>query len=103
MNILAAVGDFARSKPEEFLRIYNDPNKELKGVIKQALDLNIIGFDMQTGQVKMGESILTTINEAQRANSLAAITSWIDSAKNGGEILKSIKAQLKKKPQLETA
>jgi len=102
-ELLAAVGDFARSKPEDFIKIYNDPNKELRGVVKQALDLNIIGFDMQTGQVRMGENILTTINEAQRANALAAITSWIDSAKNGAEVLKSIKAQLKKKPQLEAA
>ena len=92
--ILAEVANFARNKPEEFLKVYNDPNKLIKASVRKAIDTGIIAFDMATGKVSMGSQEITTISKENRGNVTDALTQFIVSAKNGNEVLSNINKQL---------
>lgn len=93
--ILAEAANFARSKPEEFLKVYNDPNIEIKSVIRRALDTNVLAFDMATGKVNLGTQEITTIAKQDRGNVTEGLTQFVLTAKNGKDVLENIKAQLK--------
>lgn len=93
--ILAEVANFARSKPEEFLKVYNDPNIEIKAVIRKALDTNVLAFDMATGKVNLGTQEITTIAKQDRGNVTEGLTQFVLTAKNGKDVLENIKAQMK--------
>ena len=93
--ILAEAANLARSNPEEFLKVYKDPNLETKAAIRKALDTNILNFDMATGKVNIGSQEITTIAKQDRGNVTDALTQFILSAKNGKEVLENIKSQLK--------
>lgn len=89
------VADFAREKPEDFLKYYQAPNKSLKSTIKQALDKNIISYDIKSGEVKMGDNLILTVPKEDRKNPiLDTFGTWLESAKNSTEVLESIKSQL---------
>lgn len=89
------VEQFASRKPDEFLAAYDDPNAETKAILKSALDNKVIEYDMATGDVKMGASLLTNI--ASSPNILSDIFAWQQTAKNGEQVLAGIKKQLGKK------
>lgn len=93
--ILAEAANFARSKPEEFLKVYNDPNIEIKSVIRRALDTNVLAFDMASGKVNLGTQEITTIAKQDRGNVTEGLTQFVLTAKNGKDVLDNIKAQLK--------
>jgi hypothetical protein len=93
--ILAEAANLARSNPEEFLKVYKDPNLETKAAIRKALDTNILNFDMATGKVNIGSQEITTVAKQDRGNVTDALTQFILSAKNGKEVLENIKSQLK--------
>lgn len=93
--ILAEAANFARSKPEEFLKVYNDPNIEIKSVIRRALDTNVLAFDMATGKVNLGTQEITTIAKQDRGNVTEGLTQFVLTAKNGKDVLENIKAQMK--------
>lgn len=92
--ILAEVANFARNKPEEFLKVYNDPNKLIKSSVRKAIDTGIITFDMASGKVSIGSQEVTTISKENRGNVTDALTQFINSAKNGSEVLSNINKQL---------
>lgn len=95
-ELQAKVSDFAREKPEDFLKYYQAPNKSLKSTIKQALDKNIISYDIKSGEVKMGDNLILTVPKEDRKNPiLDTFGTWLESAKNSTEVLESIKTQLK--------
>jgi hypothetical protein len=92
--ILAQVADLARTKPEEFLRVYNDPNKPIKASVRKALDSDVLKFDIATGKVTLGSQEITTISKEDRGNVTEALTQFINSAKNGKQVLDNINKQL---------
>ena len=96
-EILAEVANFARTKPEEFLKVYNDPSKDTKSTIKMALDGSVLTFDMQSGMVSLGTEEITKIAKQDRGNVPDALTKFLVSAKNGQSVLDNIKKQLKEK------
>jgi hypothetical protein len=93
--ILAEAANFARSNPEEFLKVYNDPNIEIKATIRKALDTNVLAFDMASGKVNLGTQEITTIAKQDRGNVTGALTQFVVSAKNGKEVYENIKSQVK--------
>lgn len=93
--ILAEAANFARSKPEEFLKVYNDPNIEIKASIRKALDTGVLNFDMASGKVNLGTQEITTIAKQDRGNVTEGLTQFVLTAKNGKDVLENIKAQLK--------
>lgn len=93
--ILAEAANFARSKPEEFLKVYNDPNIDIKAAIRKALDTGVLAFDMATGKVNLGTQEITTIAKQDRGNVTEGLTQFVLTAKNGKDVLENIKAQMK--------
>jgi hypothetical protein len=93
--ILAEAANFARSNPEEFLKVYNDPNIDIKAAIRKALDTGVLNFDMASGKVNLGTQEITTIAKQDRGNVTDGLTQFVLTAKNGKDVLENIKAQLK--------
>lgn len=89
----AAVGDLARTNPELFLKIYDDPNKNTKAILKEAIEAGVIATDAK-GKVTMGDEILTTIKTKDGVELLEQLASWVNSAQNGKDVFASIKKQL---------
>jgi hypothetical protein len=90
----AEVEKYASRNPDEFIKVYESPNTELKATLKTALDAGIITFDPSTNEVKLGENLLTKLTSG--VNLLENIFSWQQSAKNGEQVLATIKKQLEK-------
>ena len=93
--ILAEAANFARSNPEEFLKVYNDPNIDIKATLRKALDTGVLSFDMATGKVNLGTQEITTIAKQDRGNVTDALTQFVITAKNGKEVYENIKSQVK--------
>lgn len=89
----AAVGELARTNPDLFLKIYDDPQKKTKATLKEALEAGIISVDSK-GKVTMGEEILTNIKTKDGVEFLEGLTAWINSAQNGKDVFSLIKKQL---------
>ena len=90
---IAAVGELARNNPDLFLKIYDDPQKETKATLKEAMEAGIISVDAK-GKISMGTEILTTINTKDGVELLEQLTAWVNSAQNGKDVFASIKKQL---------
>lgn len=100
-TLMAEVKTFARTKPDEFLKVYNDPNKAVRATVSNAFSMGILNFDLITGKVKLGTEEITTIADQDRDNKVNAFTQFLLTAKNGKSVLKTIEAQVKDaKPEL---
>ena len=98
VELQAKILDFCKNKPEDFLKFYQDPSKKVKSVIKSALDANVISYDLNSGEVKFADSVLTVIKKKDRSNDILELMSfWFNEAKNGQEVLESITNQLESK------
>lgn len=96
---IAAVGELARTNPDLFLKIYDDPQKETKATLKEAMEAGVIGIDAK-GKVTMGTEVLTTISTKDGTELLEQLTAWVNSAQNGKDVFGSIKKQLKQEPAM---
>jgi len=83
------VSEFAKSKPEDFIRINEDPKIKNRAIIKKAIDAQILVVDHVTKKVSLNGSDLMTIQK-DSTDFLGAIATWADSAKNGKEVLDGI-------------
>jgi len=93
----ARVSDFARDKPDEFLKVYNDPNKQFKADIKAALDKKVLTYDMRNGEVMLGTQLITTVRKDLRGDVFKALSEWFNESPNGKDVLEKIKEQLEEK------
>lgn len=100
-ELIAKVEDYARTNPVDFLKVYNDPTKEFKSELKEALRLGIASYDIQSGVFKVADQTITTVMQKDRADMLNAMGVWFQEAKNGQAVLESIKKQLKAKKEPE--
>ena len=95
VELQAKVLEFAREKPEDFLKFYQDPSKKIKSKIKAALDANILSYNLDSGEVTFAGTSLTVIKKKDRNNDILELLSfWFNEAKNGQEVLESITNQL---------
>jgi hypothetical protein len=99
VELQAKVVDFARTNPDEFLKYYQDPQKVIKAQIKTALDKGIITYDLNKGEVKMGDNSLVVLKKEDRNNFLNTFALWFNTAKNGKSILEQINQQLAEKKE----
>lgn len=92
--LTAKVNEFARSKPDVFLKIREDKNTAVKSDIKKAIDKQILTYDPITGDVMTGDSVIMKVQKDNKVDYLGAIARWIESAKNGKEVYEAITKQL---------
>jgi len=90
---IAAVGELARNSPDLFLKIYDDPQKETKAILKEAMEAGVIGIDAK-GKISMGKELLTTITTKDGVELLEQLAAWVNSAQNGKDVFATIKKQL---------
>ena len=91
----AAIESIAKDTPDLLLSTYNSDDKEIKAIIKNALNKNVIVHDVVSGEVKIGEQLITTIKLSGKANFLNEMNVFLNTAKNGKDVLDNIKKQLK--------
>lgn len=97
VELQSKIVDFAQKDPEQFLKYAKDPSKELKSQIKQAIDKQILDFNPQNGEVKIGDNVLVVFGKAERKNLLESLVLFFNTAKNGQEMLTLVKEQLSSK------
>jgi hypothetical protein len=88
------INEFARSFPDKYNTIRDNPDTKLRSVIKKALDAKILDYDPMSGKVTMGESDITTVSKEAKADYLGAITTWVNTARNGKQVYEGILKQL---------
>lgn len=99
-SITAKVNELARSHPDKYLQIRQDPTTEIKSNLKKALDKKVIEYDAHTGNVLTGESMIMTVAKDNKPEYLDAIARWINSAKNGKQVYEGILRQLEPIPEI---
>lgn len=92
--LTAKISDFAKSYPEKYNAIRKDKSTSIKSNIKKAIDKNILVYDPISGDVKIGDSLMTNIAKENRVDYLGSISTFINSAKNGTQIYDGILKQL---------
>lgn len=93
-SILGKINEFAKSKPDQYLKIREDKDTIIKSTIKKALDKNILTYDAITGNVLVGESLVMVVNKDSKEDYLGSIARWVNSAKNGQQVYDGIQKQL---------
>lgn len=94
-ELMAAMSEFAKNKPEVFLAAYDDPQKENKAIMKSAMDEGILVHNIVTGQITMDKVniAVATISD----DVLSVLVSWVKTADNGKEVFELIKKKIKDK------
>lgn len=95
--LMSKIGDLARTKPETFIETYKNKETPLIGIIREAMDLSVIDHDFDSGQVKIGGVVITTLKVELTEAFIPAFAKWIGSAKNGEDVLSNIKKQMEKR------
>jgi hypothetical protein len=101
VTVKAKVLEYAKTYPADFLRICGEEGTKEKAEVKVAFDKDILDYDWSTGDVKMGQSVLTRLDIRDGSNFVEAFYEYAQGAANGKEILKTIRKQLKAKEQAE--
>ena len=91
----AAIESLAKDTPDLLLSTYNSDDKETKAIIKNALSKNVLVHDVVSGEVKIGDQLITTIKLGKNGKFLDEMTVFLNTAKNGKDVLDNIKKQLK--------
>lgn len=94
--LMAKIGELARDKYELFLQTIDDPQTALKSDIKEALDADVLKFDLASGQVSMGDVKITNLNIKSTDSFIAEMAKWVESAENGKDVMSNVRKQLKK-------
>lgn len=93
-TLTGKIGEFAKSKPDQYLKIREDKDTVVKSTIRKALDRKIMTYDAITGNVLLGDSVIMTVNKDSKPDYLGAIARWINSAKNGQQVYDGVQKQL---------
>ena len=96
-TLLSKVRTYARQNPEDFIRISNDPNTKIKAELKDALDKDILDYDITQQTMSMGKTVLASLNIREGSDFMTAFHEFIQTSPNGNQVLESIRKQLKAK------
>lgn len=98
----AAILDYAKQNPDQFLEAFNDEKSSIKAEIKKALEIGVLEYDLSTGKLTQGKNELTTLQQTETF--LDDIASWMANSKNGENVMTMVRKGLNKKvKQLELA
>lgn len=97
----AKVSGLAKDDPEGFLKTWNSPFRKQTAIIKKALDSGIISYDLDKGDVKIGNATITKLKMEDYALFPDAFNTWVSAAENGADVMKNIENQLSAKEKVE--
>lgn len=94
--LITKIREYAENNPVDFLKRTNDPAGKLKGLIKGALDKDIIRYTPDKHAFVWGDSgvvvgKLDRDEEGKGLSTVDLIAKWLGEAKNGGDMEKAIK------------
>lgn len=90
------VGEFARTKPNEFVKFFNDPQLRTKALIKNAITKGIIKHDVATNKILWGngDAVIAALDRQDGKTYVDTFSEWIRVMKGGDNILAGIKKQI---------
>lgn len=94
-SVSSKILELAKDKPDLLIATHSSPDRKTKGIIKAALDKQVLVHDVATGQVSVGGQLITTIKLQKDKKFIDEMTVFLNSAENGKEVLKNITKQLK--------
>lgn len=90
----AKVSELAKNDPDAFLLAWKSSDKKQKATIKKAVDAGVLNFDIATGDVKVGNTVVTKMQMDDYAMFPDEFSKFISSAANGADIIKNVENQL---------
>jgi len=84
--------ELAKADPDKFYKMVESPITQIKSMLKQAYDKNIIQYDGQGHRYMWvnGETIIS-LNRSEGVEPLFQFAEWLQTSKNGGQIQIQIK------------
>lgn len=89
---------YAHKEPKLFLSIANSDPKtlELRSLLKEAFDNQVLHFDAATGRLLNKNNLITVFEVNNHFELMESLISFLNSSNNGEEIIKSVRKQIKK-------
>lgn len=89
--------EWADENPEDFLELYADPTTMVKADIKRGIDKGILIYDPAGNRMlwAKGNAVIATFDRVEGADHLQQMADWCITAKNGGDVLKTIRKKIK--------
>lgn len=94
--LLAKIRDFAINNVDLFLKTYESKDTGDKAAIREAISSGLLSHDQTTGEVKIGDMILTNLKIKSGTDLVDVFVKWAETAENGKDVMANIKNQLKK-------
>ncbi len=94
--LMAKIKDLASSKPDDFIKTFESAETPIRSLLKDAMDSGVLTHDIATGAVKLGDVKILDLKVDDIALFLPQLTSWINTAANGQEVLTNIKSRMGK-------
>lgn len=89
--------EFAYNSPEAFLKMVGDPDVKRKAELKRAFTAGFIKYDVNTHKVLWGHNdvSIAQLDRVPGVNYLDQFNDWVKTNKNGDNILKNLRTQLR--------
>jgi hypothetical protein len=95
--LMAKIKELASTNPDTFIQTSDSKETPIKSIIKTAIDTGVITHDIMTGEIKMGNMVLSTLKITGVEDFVPEFSKWINTAANGQDVLNNIKSRLDKK------
>lgn len=90
----ASVKDWAKNNVDDFLSAYESADTPVKATIKEAMAAGKLSFDIETGEVKLGATVVTNMRLSSYDDFTPEFARWMNTAENGKQVLANIKSQI---------
>lgn len=89
--------EWADENPDDFLELYANPATMIKADIRRAIDKSILVYDPAGNRMlwAKGNAIIATFDRVEGVDHLQQMADWCQTAKNGAEVLKTVRKKLK--------
>ncbi len=94
-----ALSELAKNNPDRVLAAYDDPEKENKAILSEAIDQLILEYNPASRKVMMDKGELTSIPPDEDV--LTVLNAWMKTADNGEQVFGLIKNKLRKTSKKE--
>ena len=88
------VRQFAKEHPSDFNKMYSDPATKVKSELSDAINSDILSYDIVASTISMGHTVLATLDVRPDSNFIEAFYEYTQSAANGKDIIEAVRKQL---------
>ena len=91
-TVNANLQELAKADPDKFYIMVDSPATQVKALVKQANERNIVQYDAQQHKYQwVGGDTIVTLNRTEGMEPLAQFAEWLSTSKDGGQIQLQIK------------